>query len=56
MSATLHPAPPSEPLAQLDQWDDFIEGRYKEGKSQEEFRVYDASSDSGRGRVLPAQP
>ena len=41
MSATIHT---TQPLAQLDQWDDFVEGRYKEGKSQEEFRVYDAAA------------
>src|ERR1700692_3085449 len=39
--------PHTQPLAQLDQWDDFVEGRYKEGKSQEEFRVYDAAATPG---------
>ena len=37
----------SQPLAALDQWDDFLEGRYKEGKSQEEFRIYDAKAQPG---------
>ena len=36
-----------QPLAALDQWDDFVEGRYKEGKSKEEFRVYDAEALPG---------
>ena len=39
--------PHAKPLAQLDDWDDFVEGRYKEGKSQEEFRVYDAAAQPG---------
>jgi inositol oxygenase len=26
-----------------EQWDEFVTGRYREGKSQEEFRVYDAA-------------
>src|ERR1700678_145567 len=38
---------PSQPLKDLDQWDDFVEGRYKEGKSEEEFRVYDATATPG---------
>ncbi len=37
----------AKPLAHLDEWDDFVEGRYKEGKSQEEFRVYDAAAQPG---------
>ena len=37
----------AQPLDQLDQWDDFVEGRYREGKSKEEFRVYDASATPG---------
>jgi inositol oxygenase len=37
----------TQPLAHLDQWDDFVEGRYKEGKSKEEFRVYDAAATPG---------
>ena len=44
MSATI---PNTRPLAKLDQWDDFVEGRYKEGKSEEEFRVYDATATPG---------
>jgi inositol oxygenase len=35
------------PLSKLDDWDDFLEGRYKEGKAQSEFRQYDATADPG---------
>jgi len=38
---------PNQPLKDLDQWDDFVEGRYREGKSEEEFRVYDATATPG---------
>ena len=44
MSATV---PQAQPLAQLDQWDDFVEGRYREGKSEAEFRIYDAAATPG---------
>ncbi len=37
----------NQPLQHLDQWDDFLEGRYKEGKSEEEFRQYDATATPG---------
>ena len=50
MSTVLHPTTPaadSQPLAALDQWDDFLEGRYKEGRSKEDFRVYDAKALPG---------
>src|ERR1700744_2721857 len=39
--------PDAQPLANLDQWDDFVEGRYREGKSEAEFRVYDAAATPG---------
>ncbi len=42
MGATLH-----QPLNNLDQWGDFVEGRYREGRSKEEFRVYDAQAQPG---------
>jgi inositol oxygenase len=29
-----------QPLQELDEWDDFVATRYKEGKSEEEFRNY----------------
>ncbi|MGH9599688.1 MAG: inositol oxygenase family protein, partial [Terracidiphilus sp.] len=50
MSTAIHPTTPateSQPLAALDQWDDFLEERYKEGRSKEEFRVYDAKAKPG---------
>ena len=37
----------AQPLENLEQWDDFLEGRYKEGKSETEFRQYDAQADPG---------
>jgi inositol oxygenase len=45
----MHPSTNSatEPLHDLEQWDEFLEGRYKEGRSQEEFRVYDATAQPG---------
>jgi len=30
----------SGPLKQLDDWDDFVATRYRQGKSEEEFRNY----------------
>jgi hypothetical protein len=50
MSVALHgtkPADPNHPLHDLEEWDGFVAGRYKEGKSQEEFRVYDATATPG---------
>jgi inositol oxygenase len=37
----------AQPLTDLDQWEEFLEGRYQEGKSQEEFRQYDAQANPG---------
>ena len=31
----------------MDEWEEFLEGRYKEGKSETEFRQYDAAADPG---------
>src|SRR5208337_3069462 len=39
--------PAAGPLTELEQWDDFIGGRYREGKSEAEFRVYDAAATPG---------
>jgi inositol oxygenase len=39
--------PPHQPLHDLDEWDDFLAERYKEGKTEEEFRVYDATATPG---------
>jgi inositol oxygenase len=41
------PQPSASPLHKLDDWDDFLEGRYKEGKAQSEFRQYDAQANPG---------
>lgn len=30
-----------------DDWEEFLQGRYKEGKTEEEFRVYDAEANPG---------
>jgi inositol oxygenase len=38
---------PGQPLKDLDEWDDFLAGRYKEGKSTDEFRQYDATVTPG---------
>ena len=43
MSAVL----PNGPLGDLDEWDEFLVGRYKEGKSETEFRQYDAEANPG---------
>jgi inositol oxygenase len=40
-------APPSAPLKDMDEWDDFLTGRYQEGKSEEQFRQYDAKASPG---------
>jgi inositol oxygenase len=34
-----------QPLRELDEWDDFVATRYKEGKSEEEFRNYKADAN-----------
>ena len=35
----------SNPLSNLDQWENFVGGRYKEAKSESEFRQYDAEAN-----------
>jgi inositol oxygenase len=37
----------AQPLTDLDQWEEFLEGRYQEGKSEAEFRQYDAQANPG---------
>ena len=37
----------AQPLENLEQWDDFLEGRYRKGKSESEFRQYDAGANPG---------
>jgi len=39
------PRPSQSPLERLDDWDEFLEGRYKEGKAESEFRQYDAKAN-----------
>ncbi len=34
-----------QPLIELDEWDDFIATRYKEGKSEDEFRNYEQDAN-----------
>src|ERR1700679_950200 len=38
---------PAAPMESLENWDEFLEGRYKEGKSEEEFRQYDKQANPG---------
>ena len=40
--ATQNPLDP-----EMEQWDEFLQGRYREGKSEEEFRQYDAEATPG---------
>jgi inositol oxygenase len=35
------------PMHELDEWDDFVATRYKEGKTEEEFRNYKADANPG---------
>ena len=36
-----------DPLSNLEQWDEFLAGRYTQGKSESEFRQYDAKANPG---------
>src|SRR5215813_12494659 len=35
----------SGPMQQLEEWDDFVAARYRQGKSEEEFRNYEADAN-----------
>jgi inositol oxygenase len=35
------------PMQQLEEWDDFVATRYRQGKSEEEFRNYEADANAG---------
>ncbi len=35
------------PLKDMDEWDDFLTGRYQEGKSEDQFRQYDETATPG---------
>ena len=41
----------SQPLSSLEQWDDFVAARYREGKSEEEFRQYDKAAQPAVARI-----
>jgi inositol oxygenase len=43
----MHTVTAENPLQHLDDWDDYVASRYKEGKAEEEFRVYDAEANPG---------
>jgi inositol oxygenase len=45
MSAQTAPTP--GPLKDMDEWDDFLTGRYQQGKSKEQFRQYDEKASPG---------
>ncbi len=38
------PLSPQKPLKHVDEWDDFVAGRYREGKEQTDFRKYEANT------------
>ncbi len=42
VAETLH-----QPMKELDEWDDFVATRYKQGKSEEEFRDYSKDANPG---------
>ena len=42
MNTTLNPVEVAQAAHIEEQWDNFVSGRYKEGKSEAEFRNYDA--------------
>ena len=44
---TTSPQTTQGPLQDLEEWDDFLAGRYEEGKSESEFRQYDAAANPG---------
>ena len=46
MSTTSAPLE-SAPLKDMDEWDEFLTGRYQEGKSETEFRQYDETATPG---------
>jgi inositol oxygenase len=47
MSSLLTPRPDAPLSSDMEEWDEFLQGRYREGKSEEEFRVYDAQANPG---------
>jgi inositol oxygenase len=47
MSSLLTPRQDAPLSSDMEEWDEFLKGRYQEGKSEEEFRVYDAQANPG---------
>ena len=47
MGIAIAPSDHTPLSADMEEWDDFLKGRYREGKSQEEFRQYDAEATPG---------
>src|SRR5258708_33888018 len=45
--ATAAPKAAADGLAIEDSWGEFVAGRYREGKSEAEYRVYDAAAQPG---------
>jgi len=43
----MQPAPAPGPMSQLDEWDDFVATRYKQGKAESEFRNYQKDANPG---------
>src|SRR5207244_11583824 len=42
-----HAITTNAPLKDIDEWDEFLTGRYQEGKSEDEFRQYDEKATPG---------
>jgi inositol oxygenase len=42
-----HALPTDASLKDMDEWDDFLTGRYQEGKSEDQFRQYDEKATPG---------
>jgi inositol oxygenase len=42
-----HALPTDAPLKDMEEWDDFLTGRYQEGKSEDQFRQYDEKATPG---------
>lgn len=47
LSPSAHDANHAPLSADMEEWDGFLKGRYQEGKTEEEFRVYDAQANPG---------
>jgi inositol oxygenase len=47
MATGITPANATPLSADMEEWDEFLKGRYQEGKSEEEFRQYDAEANPG---------